>query len=222
MERKELVKTFKNGTKVWKYTGTCSKCDGTGRLPQYSYNAYGVCFQCGGTGFITWKKNEYTPEHEAELKAKRDREAKATAERILAQIIDKAHREALRENERFDRHRAEAEASTWQGEVKKRLSVTATLTVSINWSTQYGEQFMHLLKDAAGNVYKWTTSTPLGYYEEVTGNDYAYIENGKKLNWHNIEEKNAEPFTITGTVKDHEVYKGVKQTVLTRCKVEKA
>lgn len=222
MERRELVKTFKNGTKVWKYTGTCSKCDGTGRLPQYRYNADGVCFQCQGTGIVSWKENEYTPEHEAELRAKRERQAKATAERILAQIIDEAHREALRENERIDKHRAEAECSTWQGEVKKRLAVTATLTASMNWDTQYGVQFLHLLKDAAGNVYKWKTNIPLGYYEEVTGNDYAYIENGKKLNWHNIEDKNAESFTITGTVKDHEVYKGVKQTVLTRCKVEKA
>lgn len=225
MERRELVKTCKNGTKVWKYTGTCVKCGGSGYVP-FNY-ADGICFDCNGTGLVTWKENEYTPEHEAELRSKREKEAKARAEqmqaRILAQIIDEAHKEALIENKKRDRYKAEAAVSTWQGTVKKRLTVKATLTVSFYWESKFGIQYLHMMKDADGNVYKWTTGDALGYYEQTTGKDYAYEdENGIRWNWHGIEENNAEAFIITGTVKEHATYRDVKQTVLTRCKVTKA
>jgi hypothetical protein len=36
-------------------SGTCSKCDGTGRLGHYGHIANGVCFDCQGTGTISWK-----------------------------------------------------------------------------------------------------------------------------------------------------------------------
>jgi len=36
-------------------TGTCGKCDGTGRLGHYGHIANGVCFDCGGSGKISWK-----------------------------------------------------------------------------------------------------------------------------------------------------------------------
>lgn len=68
--RKELIRTDRNGTKYWNVTETCPRCGGRGDYILGNLN-YGVCFQCGGTGMheYTWK--EYTPEHEAELEAKR-------------------------------------------------------------------------------------------------------------------------------------------------------
>lgn len=35
-------------------SGTCSKCDGTGRLPHYGHIANGVCFECSGTGKVSY------------------------------------------------------------------------------------------------------------------------------------------------------------------------
>jgi DnaJ-class molecular chaperone len=32
----------------------CSRCDGTGQLTQYHYHQGGVCFKCGGAGFVPW------------------------------------------------------------------------------------------------------------------------------------------------------------------------
>ena len=34
---------------------TCGKCDGTGRLPHYGHIASGVCFDCQGSGKVSWK-----------------------------------------------------------------------------------------------------------------------------------------------------------------------
>ena len=46
------------------------------------------------------------------------------------------------------------------------------------------------------------------------GDDKGYWE------WHNVEEN--EEFIVTGTIKEHAEYEGVKQTVLTRCKIKAA
>lgn len=222
MESKELVKTYKNGNKVWRYYETCPVCGGSGYLSIYKHHDNGVCYACNGSGTRTWVEKELTPENEAKQNAEWQKKFEIRQAELLKKEIDLCHKQALIENKRFDQHKAEADASEWQGEVGKRISLNLTLTISMYWETQYGTQYMHLMKDADGNVYKWMTSNPVGYYKEATGNDYSYEdENGVKWDWHNIEEKNAESFTIKGTVKEHSEYKGVKQTVLTRCKVSK-
>lgn len=219
MER-TLVKEFKNGNKLWKYTGTCGNCNGTGVLPYYSHVENGRCFACQGTGIVTWTEKELTPENEAKQAAKAARKW----EYYRQKEIDRLHGIALIENKRFDeaqQRKAEAAASEWQGTIGKKITITATLSISLYWETPYGIQYMHIMKDAAGNIFKWVTNKALGYYEPATDrNDYAMEdENGNRFQWHGIEEKNAETFTITGTVKDHGEYKGAKQTALTRCKI---
>jgi hypothetical protein len=34
-------------------TSTCLKCEGTGKLKEYSWNKGGICFECGGDGKVT-------------------------------------------------------------------------------------------------------------------------------------------------------------------------
>lgn len=77
-----LLKVDRNGTKTWGNC-TCQRCGGHGGSEQWAYTGY-TCYECGGTGISkmrTWK--EYTPEHQAELDARRaKREEKARLARI--------------------------------------------------------------------------------------------------------------------------------------------
>lgn len=62
-----------------------------------------------------------------------------------------------------------------------------------SWETQFGCNSLYKIVDVDGNVLTWKTS--------------VYIDPDRL------------PDMITGTVKDHSEYKGVQQTVLTRCKM---
>lgn len=82
--------------------------------------------------------------------------------------------------------------SEYVGNVGDRITVEVeTIKCVTGWDTQYGVTFIYKMVDAAGNVYTWKTSK-------------------------SVEDKKS---TITGTVKEHKEYRGVKQTELTRCKV---
>ena len=79
------------------------------------------------------------------------------------------------------------------GEVGKRITVkTVEARCVTSWEGIYGWTYVYKFVDDAGNVFTWKT--------------------GKGLD-------TDKPMTITGTVKDHTEYRGVKQTELTRCKV---
>lgn len=77
----KLLKVDKNGTKYWT-DSTCPKCGGKGTIDAYYYNAQGVCFQCGGSGYYETNWKEYTPEY-----------AKKLEERRLARLRKKAPEE---------------------------------------------------------------------------------------------------------------------------------
>ena len=83
--------------------------------------------------------------------------------------------------------------SQWQGNIGEKISIEVTFDRSVSYQTEWGTSYIHLFKDAAGNIYKWSTGKSL-YNEKVDG-------------------------IIKGTIKDHNEYNGQKQTVLTRCKV---
>ena len=91
-------------------------------------------------------------------------------------------------------------ASEWVGEVGKRITLEARFVSCRTYTTHYtyrGEEHTILkFKDEHGNTIIWNTSS---FYED--------LEEGKA-------------YTITGTVKEHSDYRGDKQTVLSRCKVE--
>lgn len=90
---------------------------------------------------------------------------------------------------------AEAASSEYQGEVGQRIAVELeSATCLTTLESIYGTTWMYKFIDKSGNVYIWYASTPID-----TDNTYL----------------------IYGTVKKHEEYRGVKQTVLTRCKAQK-
>lgn len=99
-------------------------------------------------------------------------------------------KEAQREAEKA----AQAEISSYVGEVGKRLTITtASAKLITSWETAYGVTFLYHFTDETGNVFIWKASR-------------------------SIDIKDA--MTIKGTVKDHSEYDGIKQTVLTRCSVD--
>ena len=105
---------------------------------------------------------------------------------------DKSEVEALW----IERQRASAEStSEWQGEIGSRIErvlhidrVFESEWSVTSWKTK--TSYMYLMTDEDGNKYKWSTSC---WYNE--GDDVHF----------------------RATVKDHTEYKGIKQTVLTRC-----
>lgn len=73
-----------------------------------------------------------------------------------------------------------------------KLKVTKRITFESGFMSWVD---MHILEDGDGHLFKWSTSS-------------NRLDEGKT-------------YSVTGTIKSHEEYKGVKQTVLTRCKVIK-
>jgi hypothetical protein len=105
--------------------------------------------------------------------------------------------------------RAEAAAaSEWQGEVGKKLTVNATILSRFDSEGTWGVTHIIKFRDVAGNRYVWFCSS----LPEV-----GRMEHGGPLYWNPQAGQNGT--LITGTVKSHNEYRGVKETVLTRCKV---
>ena len=101
-------------------------------------------------------------------------------------------RKAAAEAREADRA-AQAEQSAYVGTVGERITFkigTALLVTS--WETEYGYTYLYKITDAAGNVFIW------------------YASSGQNIK---------SGATIKGTVKDHKDRDGVKQTIITRCRV---
>jgi hypothetical protein len=78
------------------------------------------------------------------------------------------------------------------GTVGAKLTVTVTVSKVSDFTGAYGATRCHTMEDIEGHVFTWFASS-------------ARYEVGQAL-------------TLQGTVKKHDVYKNVSQTVLTRCK----
>ena len=110
-----------------------------------------------------------------------------------------AHNKQLERDaeEREQKARAEAEAASshYVGEVGKRVSFKpADYKVLTSWETQWGWTALYKIVDEDNNVFIWKTGSGIDAEHPVV--------------------------KLTGTVKEHSEYGGVKQTVLTRCRVE--
>lgn len=82
----------------------------------------------------------------------------------------------------------------YAGSVGDKITAEATLTGYSTFDGQYGVMYVYNFKDVQGHVLVWFTNKAL------------YVDAGDTI-------------TIKGTVKKLNEYKGIKQTVLTRCKV---
>lgn len=83
--------------------------------------------------------------------------------------------------------------SEYVGEIGSREEFTLTVKKAIAIYGAYGTSTMHIMEDEDGNVFVWTTAAK------------------------DLEE--GATYVLKGTIKDHKEYRGVKQTVLTRCKI---
>lgn len=84
--------------------------------------------------------------------------------------------------------------SQWQGEIGQRIEFDATCVRAFQIETYYGMSIMHTFEDNKGNIYLWTTSS-------------KHLSEG-------------DVYHVRGTVKEHSVFRGAKQTVLSRCAIK--
>lgn len=84
-------------------------------------------------------------------------------------------------------------SSKYVGEVKSREVFELTLHKIIQYEGFYGVGFMHVYQDKDDNVFVWSTTKMQG----IEGKTYS----------------------MKCTIKDHDEYKGVRQTKITRCKI---
>lgn len=99
--------------------------------------------------------------------------------------------------------------SKYVGSEGERISAEVTLKRSVDFEYNMGwktiSQSLYIMEDKDGNVFTWKTQGGLWFSPKEL--DCTVFVNTDF------------PFTITGTIKEHTEYQGVKQTVLTRCKV---
>ncbi len=115
---------------------------------------------------------------------------------LAASLYQAYHREEARQVEIAAR-RANS-TSTFQGEIGGKLAnIEATCTHHQIIDSQYGTTHLYKFIDMDGNVYAWFSSN------RITA---LAIGDQMKL--------------VKGTVKDHNEFRGEKQTLITRCKVE--
>ena len=88
--------------------------------------------------------------------------------------------------------RYESDESEYQGQIGDKLELIVVVEKAIALDGYYGLSTMHIMRDYDGNCYVWTTAA---------------------RSWEIDSEHH-----IIGSVKDHKQYKGVRQTVLTRCR----
>jgi hypothetical protein len=80
------------------------------------------------------------------------------------------------------------------GNINEKIEVKVILNKIFSYETQFGVNYIYKFKDEQGNTIVWGTAPK------------DFKENGN--------------YKIKGTVKEHKIYNGEKQTQLTRCKVE--
>ncbi len=107
--------------------------------------------------------------------------------------------------------RAEENAKVeYYGNVGDKFEKEMTFEKMFGFETIYGYSYILLFRDEENHVFKWSSSR--GTYQcwcKTNGRDgFSEYEIGKK-------------YILKGTIKAHEEYRNVKQTVITRCKVLK-
>jgi hypothetical protein len=86
-------------------------------------------------------------------------------------------------------------SSVFVGEVGERLDLILKVEKAIPFDGAYGKTTIHIMHDDCGNEFVWTTAAKT----LVVDTEYE----------------------IRGSIKDHRVYKGTNQTILTRCTIKK-
>lgn len=103
----------------------------------------------------------------------------------------------------------ETSSSEFIGNVGDRLTVDIATVKLVNiYDGYYGSTWRYQIVDAQGNVFMWDASNTMW--------DTVCVEDSPKG-----EVIEGLPLQLTGTVKKHDEFRGIKQTWLTRCRVTK-
>lgn len=213
----KLIRTDRNGTKYFEGMIECDRCNGKGVYiigvcnghPVLSPVDSGICFKCMGRGKVEGKWKEYTPEYEAKLEARRKAKSEAKQKEFQAEYARiEAERKAKEEAEQKEREAKEAEEKARKaksnyigsigGKVDTQVILERAAWFEIPSFGGYGTDRMYIytFRDDGGNAMVWKTTKGIMF------------EGGELVR-------------LKGTIKEHSEYKDEKQTVLTRCKVEK-
>lgn len=115
---------------------------------------------------------------------------------ILASLIPTWNKDLVRQAERKAKEAAEAN-SKHIGEIGERITFeVASTKIVTSWETDYGMMWLVKFVSVDGNVFMWRASSLNALPDD--------LETVKK---------------ITGTVKNHDEFRGIKQTFVNRCKV---
>lgn len=110
------------------------------------------------------------------------------------------------EQRRKEQHDKDCQLSQYYGQPKDKFELPLTYLRSLGFDGMYGTTWMHFFEDESGNQFVWKSSNVV---EIVDKDGYCkQIDDNTKL-------------ILKGTVKEHNKYNGVKQTIITRCKVVK-
>jgi len=112
---------------------------------------------------------------------------------LLCSLLPVAYKAINSIKEQAKRVKEEAN-SEYVGTVGERKDFVLTFVREAYFDSEFGVTYVYTFKDENGNIFVWKTSNIL-----------------------NLKEN--EQVTIKGTIKAHNEYKHVKQTVITRCKV---
>lgn len=131
---------------------------------------------------------------------------------VYAMFASKQNHDKMVAKKIAEEERAKANAEVeYYGAVGDKFELTLTFDKSFSFEGAYGFTYIHLFHDDEGHQFKWSSSN--GTYKveydktaDFGGIEYCEFEIGHK-------------YLMKGTVKAHNEYKGVKQTVITRCKV---
>lgn len=111
---------------------------------------------------------------------------------IAASLISAYHKACGESSDK-----ATKKTSEWQGQTGDKLTIKKAIVKMMSCSPSLYARgkytYFYILEDENGNVYKYVASADL-------------MEEGQT-------------YDLTGTIKDHSQYGGVRQTVITRCKV---
>lgn len=99
--------------------------------------------------------------------------------------------------------KAKRSTSEHVGKIGDKIRITATLTGFHWYESKFGNVNIYTFTDIFKNVFVWKTSSNL---DRIVGNICKPVQKGEQVE-------------LIGTVKDHDEYQGIKQTVLTRCKL---
>lgn len=115
---------------------------------------------------------------------------------ILASLLPTWNKSLVREAEKKAEQVAE-QNSEYIGEIGDRITFdVASTKIVTSWETDYGMMWLVKFVSVEGNVFMWRASSINNLPD-----DFELIKK------------------ITGTVKDHTEYNGIKQTFINRCKV---